>query len=90
MIDTVRTCRTAATALSGQANIGGPEYEAATALMRRIDDMAGVLTGNREMFWEQAPSTLRAPFVSADGQAEASELGPLSSTSGVAEDRPVP
>ena len=47
----MRECRRAATTLCGQAKIGGPEYEAAAALMRRIDDMAGVLTGNRELFW---------------------------------------
>ncbi|MGU3543366.1 hypothetical protein [Methylobacterium sp. A52T] len=46
MIDTMRECRTVATTLCRQAKIGGPEYEAATALMRRIDDMAGALTGN--------------------------------------------
>jgi len=40
LIDAMRECRTAATTLCGQAKIGGSEYEAATALMRRIDDMA--------------------------------------------------
>ena len=51
LLDIMRECRHVATTLCGQAKIGGPEYEAASALTRRIDDMAGVLTGNRELFW---------------------------------------
>ena len=56
LLATMRECRHAAATLCGQAKIGGPEYEAASALARRIDDMAGVLTGNRELFWTVAHS----------------------------------
>ena len=87
MIDTMRACRTAATTLCGQAKIGGKEYEAATALMRRIDDMAGVLTGDREMFWGESSSTPPAPFGPTGGQAQVSGPGPSSRTPDVADGR---
>lgn len=90
MLDTMRDCRRAATTLCGQAKIGGPEYEAATALMRRVDDFAGVLTGDREFFWQQIHSTPPSPFGPTGGQAQASGPGPSSRTPDVADGRPLP
>jgi hypothetical protein len=35
----------------GQLPIGGPEYEAANKVTEAIDDLAELLTGDREHFW---------------------------------------
>lgn len=58
LLAAMREARREATGACGEALIGGPEYVALEALRRAIDDVAGALTGNREMFWIRANDAL--------------------------------
>ena len=51
LLAAMREARREATGACGEALIGGSQYRALEALMRAIDDVAGELTGNRELFW---------------------------------------
>ncbi|MEM7226580.1 MAG: hypothetical protein AAF495_26650 [Pseudomonadota bacterium] len=49
--------RRAAVRVLAATKIGGPTYRAAERLLDAIDDVAGALTGDREVLWSRAPST---------------------------------
>jgi hypothetical protein len=57
MLEVLRRCRDGILNAKLKAGIGGPIDIASRGLVKTIDDMAGVLTGNRQYFWEwQRPS----------------------------------
>ncbi|CEJ15938.1 hypothetical protein BN1110_06288 [bacterium YEK0313] len=66
LLAAMREARREATGACGEALIGGPEYRALEALLRAIDDVAGELTGDREMFWvrnNRALSGIKPPKI---------------------------
>ena len=50
--------RAAAVRVLTAYKIGGPAYQAAERLLDGIDDLVGVLTGDREALWSRAPKML--------------------------------
>ena len=58
LLASMRDLRRDVTAACGEARIGGPEYVALESLRHAIDDVAGALTGNREMYWTRANDAL--------------------------------
>lgn len=53
----IEAARHASVRICTEARIGGAEYEAAGKAMQALDDLAGALTGNREMFWSKPHGT---------------------------------
>ena len=50
--------RAAAVRVLTVSKIGGPAYRAAERLLDAIDDLVGVLTGDRETLWSSLPNML--------------------------------
>lgn len=53
----IEAARRACVRICTEGKIGGAEYEAAGKAMHALDDLAGALTGNREMFWSKPHGT---------------------------------
>ena len=53
----IEAARRASVRIRTEAKIGGSEYEAAGKAMEALDDLAGALTGNREVFWSKPHGT---------------------------------
>jgi hypothetical protein len=51
LLDALAACRRACTNAQATAPINGPIYRACGTVTGAIDDLAGVLTGNREHLW---------------------------------------
>ncbi|TCZ61092.1 hypothetical protein [Roseicella aquatilis] len=56
-LEAAEACRRAAMDVMRQAPIGGPVYQAASAVMDALDGLAEALTGDRERFWAKPHST---------------------------------
>jgi hypothetical protein len=50
-LSAIEAARRASVRICTEAKIGGAEYEAAGRAMQALDDLAGALTGSREVFW---------------------------------------
>jgi hypothetical protein len=60
LLDALRTCRSACIQAGTRAPIGEPVYKSTECLLKAIDDLAGILTGDREYLQlKVAPSTVR-------------------------------
>jgi hypothetical protein len=58
LLKALGACRAACVAANSKAPIGEPVYKGSSAVMATIDDLAGVLTGDREYFWlKPAPAS---------------------------------
>lgn len=60
----LRTCRDASTDASGKVPIGGELYQRLDRLRGAIDDIAEIITGDRQHFWLKAHSSHNPPPVS--------------------------
>lgn len=57
VLPAIEAARRASVRICTEAKIGGAEYEAAGKAMAALDDLAGALTGNREIFWSKHHGT---------------------------------
>jgi hypothetical protein len=44
-----------------RAPLNSPDKEALTKIKEAIDDFAGLVTGDRELFWDKAPRVIAGP-----------------------------
>jgi hypothetical protein len=51
LLAALAACRAACTSAQATAPINGPVYRACGVVTHAIDELAGVLTGNREQLW---------------------------------------